>query len=522
MTKAAIRINKITSIAQLRGATLHAERHDETGKARVREGAVAGEALAWAKAENDRDYLTAFKTHKTEAGAKERKGAPIAMQVLCVVSPEWVVQVGDLHDRNNPRNQQLFEHAKAWAESWAGEGSVFGVRLDLDEAGGAVVDLMIAPVRESRGKPVISTQKALTELKTAMGERNEYSALQTSWADHCRAHLDPSIERGTRKEITKREHVSPEVYGAVKDKVTADLQATSRARLEGDRSIQDRLVDEMENLPLDKDDTDTLRDYLLLRGELIEHRTNPTAYEPPRGAIGLESAVEATAGPKTTLEALRSGATAVLEAAQRFGMGFAETFGKKDYLAGADWFPVLADRLHLSAVIAKCAAFSAQMEGVIKLMQHGADPKTYAKPTPQDASVQAVVNAKDEVTRHETALGLHPVARPVAAEKPAAMPKLSMDWLATQKDWTEADRKTCKRLFDERMTPVEIAALKKGDVAAVTFLQTLTPDPKLRGELAIQYLKADPSPANTEIILKLALEQADTTAREQDDGFGHD
>lgn len=522
MTKAAIRVNKITSIAQLRGATLHAERHDETGKARVREGAVAGEALAWAKAENDRDYLTAFKTHKTETGAKERKGAPIAMQVLCVVSPEWVQQAGDLHDRNNPRNQQLFDHAKAWAENWAGEGSVFGVRLDLDEAGGAVVDLMIAPIRESRGKPVISTQKALTALKTAMGERNEYSALQTSWADHCRTHLDASIERGTRKEITKVEHVSPEVYGAVKDKVAADNQATARARLESDRSIQDRLVDEMENMPLDKHDTDTLRDYLLLRGELIEHRANPTAYEPPRGVIGVKSATEATTGPKTTLEALRSGATAVLEAAQRFSMGFAETFGKKDYLAGADWFPVLADRLHLSAVIAKCAAFSAQMEGVIKLMLHEADPKTHVKPAPQDALMQDIRKANQEAKRHETALGLHPVARPVAAEKPAPLPKLSMGWLVTQKDWTEADRKTCKRLFDERMTPAEIASLKKGDVAAVKFLQTLTPDPKLRGELAIQYLKADPSPANTEIILKLALERADMPVRERDDGFGHD
>ena len=92
------------------------------------------------------------------------------MQALCVVSPEWVQQAGDLHDRDNPRNIALFEQAKAWAESWAGKGAVFGVRLDLDEKGGAVVDLMIAPVRESRGKPIISTQKPLNELKLATGE----------------------------------------------------------------------------------------------------------------------------------------------------------------------------------------------------------------------------------------------------------------------------------------------------------------------------------------------------------------
>jgi len=58
MFKAAIRVNKITSIAQLRGATLHAERADETSQARLREGAEPGAALAWSKApQSNRDYL---------------------------------------------------------------------------------------------------------------------------------------------------------------------------------------------------------------------------------------------------------------------------------------------------------------------------------------------------------------------------------------------------------------------------------------------------------------------------------
>ena len=73
MFKAAIRVNKITSIAQLRGATLHAERADETSQARLREGAEPGLALAWSKAaQSDRDYLAAFKAHKAELGAGER------------------------------------------------------------------------------------------------------------------------------------------------------------------------------------------------------------------------------------------------------------------------------------------------------------------------------------------------------------------------------------------------------------------------------------------------------------------
>ena len=63
MFKAAIRVNKMTTIAQLRGASLHAQRHDETGKARVREDAEPGFDLA------------AFKAHKAELGAGERKGS---------------------------------------------------------------------------------------------------------------------------------------------------------------------------------------------------------------------------------------------------------------------------------------------------------------------------------------------------------------------------------------------------------------------------------------------------------------
>lgn len=150
MFKAAIRVNKFTSIAQLRGASLHAQRHDETGKARVRDDAEPGFGLAWSKAENDRDYLAAFKAHKSELGAGERKGSPLCLQAICVVSPEWVEKAGNLHDPDNPHNRQLFDQAKAWAESWGGEGSVIATRLDLDEKGGAVVDVLVSPVRESR------------------------------------------------------------------------------------------------------------------------------------------------------------------------------------------------------------------------------------------------------------------------------------------------------------------------------------------------------------------------------------
>ena len=69
---------------------------------------------------------------------------------------------------------------------------------------------------------------AYTELKATTGERNEYSSLQTSWSNWARQTLDASIERGTRKTITDRQHLTPETYGAIKDKareeVLRDLQ----------------------------------------------------------------------------------------------------------------------------------------------------------------------------------------------------------------------------------------------------------------------------------------------------------
>ncbi|MTH80329.1 hypothetical protein [Paracoccus aestuariivivens] len=393
MFKAAIRVNKIKTVAQLRGATLHAERHDEIGKARVREGAVPGEALAWSKAEaSDRDYLAAFKAHKAEMQAGERKNAPLAMQALCVVSPEWVQAVGDLHDRDNPRNIALFDQAKAWAESWAGKGAVFGARLDLDEKGGAVVDLMIAPVRNSRAKLVISTQKALVDLKAATGERNEYAALQTSWAEWCRAHLDQNITRGLRRELTGREHLSPETYGQVMDKAREAVQRPAES-----------LLGVLQAVDLSSGETELLRDYLLLRGEISRHREDPRSYAPPKGEVDQEwvaSTAPETQDPWKLISAFRKGAEYILTAAQRFGVGLDELRRPDGHEAGRKWFPVLADRLHLGAVVAKCGAFCAHAEAFVKnLQQSDSSRKLY-----QDQLWPH--NATELVARYNRHLGL--------------------------------------------------------------------------------------------------------------------
>lgn len=399
MFKAAVRVNKFTTIAQMRGATLHAQRADETSRARLREGAEPRAGLDWSKDENPRDYLAAFKAHKTELGAKERKNAPLAMQALCVVSPEWVQQAGDLHDPDNPRNRALFDQAKAWAESWAGEGAVFATRLDLDEKGGAVVDVLLAPVRDSRGKPVISTNKALQELKEAMGERNEYSALQTSWADWARAHLDASIERGIRKEITSRQHLSSETYGLVKD------QARAEAAQERDQAADlYQALQSASGLP--EGAIEGLRDYLLLQREAQAHKRDPRAYEPPQNQNwrlddALEFKLHETDDPWPAIEAVRRDAEDVLKAASRFGVGMDDDKG--GYEAGRAFFPDFMDRMHLTAVIAKCADFCARAEAFVKntiAYLQGREPPY------QDHQQLWPFNAQQAVERNERNLGL--------------------------------------------------------------------------------------------------------------------
>lgn len=330
MFKAAIRVNQITSIAQLRGATLHAERGDETSQApRLREGAEPG-ARGWHGPKLPKVTGTISppsKPTRLRWGQVNARARLSACRLLCVISPEWVKAAGDLHDPDNPRNRALFDQAKSWAESWAGKGSVFGARLDLDEAGGAVVDLMISPVRESRGKPMISTQKALVELKAATGERNEYSALQTSWADWSRQHLDAQIERGTRRVITDRQHLTPETYGLVKDKAREEVLRDQVRTPDVVRALQSA-----SELPPGA--LDDLRDLLLLQREIQAHRRAPAAYEAPQAWDLHPSLVDGTkTDPWPIINDVRKDAEKVVTTAQRFGMGMDDD--RKGYEADA-------------------------------------------------------------------------------------------------------------------------------------------------------------------------------------------
>lgn len=224
------------------GIEAHAKRLDKTSLLRrVREL----DPLAWSKMGSGInaggcDLWDAFKRHKEETGAVERGGASLALHMLVGVSREWLEEDGrDAHSAKNDRIQRLFDAAKAWAESWAGEGSVIHTRFDLDEQGSGNVDLVVVPVRMQRRKSrknaaakevlTISTRMAKEELRKAMKAKNSGQAMQSSWNAWCKDRLDLRIERGKSSEQTRRKHIHADILRAEGEKQRAEHQAAMAA-----------------------------------------------------------------------------------------------------------------------------------------------------------------------------------------------------------------------------------------------------------------------------------------------------
>lgn len=168
------------------------------------------------------DYGAAFDNFRKVTGARHRKGTPVAMHMIVGVSPAFFGD-SDPHDPENPQVQELTIAAYTWAKR--NLGGVWAVRYDVDEQGSGVVDVLCSPTSEyapgrhqTKPSPWISIATALKKLSVRYNQRKSYSALQDSWAEHAAGTLDPTIRRGLPKEITGREHLSPEEYGESKDR----------------------------------------------------------------------------------------------------------------------------------------------------------------------------------------------------------------------------------------------------------------------------------------------------------------
>lgn len=245
--------SNIKDFAQISSAEAHAKRLDATSQARQVKGrshednhfwSLCGEGLEGGGA----DYVTAFKEHKKRhAITSERKGAALAQHLLVGVSPGWLEEAGDPRDTANPRVQQLVAEAKAWAESWMGEGAVWAVRYDTDEKGAGVVDILASPIRTQhhktgKSKPAISVRKANAELAEKHDLPNAFQAMQTDWAEWSQSRLDPQLQRGRPKSETDREHVPPDVYA---DQI-AELQQ-EREELWREQDEHKKMVEAHEN-----------------------------------------------------------------------------------------------------------------------------------------------------------------------------------------------------------------------------------------------------------------------------------
>ena len=259
-----VRCAKVLSRGHLGAMQRHARGQDSISRSRRREDANEYRALAWDFDQNEllkcklgsRKLLNvtdAFEHHlavnKVEA---LRKGAPIALHLIVGVSDEWVTENGDLHDPNNRRNSKLLRTAVGWAEQEL--GGCFSARLDLDEKGGAVVDIFLSPIDHKKTKRktsvTISTHKALKRLADKHNQVMSFSALQDSCTEYANEHLGAKFDRGESKAQTRRENMRPEEYAKMAeaqkkieaDRATLDAEkAEHLSRIEKLRQVDDTL-----------------------------------------------------------------------------------------------------------------------------------------------------------------------------------------------------------------------------------------------------------------------------------------
>ena len=183
------------------------------------------------------DYVRAFKARKEAAGARERKGSAVALHVLLGVSPAWCEETGALHDLGNERVKALYRAAQAWGDRTFDKGATIAVRMDFDEAGGGVVDLLIVPVHDLRlgkaktGSPTVSVTRGLTRLAEKHGKqpREAMVALQDDWVVFAQEQLDPALERGTPARVSGRRHVPPDEYRRRMEALEAEKRETEAA-----------------------------------------------------------------------------------------------------------------------------------------------------------------------------------------------------------------------------------------------------------------------------------------------------
>lgn len=132
---AATRTVLIKSENQLRSIDSHGRRTDIASKRRVDPNKTK-DNLAWSLNDDDPlDVVGSFRKRIKETNAVRYGKSSIGMHMICMISPDWFKEYGDMHDPKNPANRRIFDGAKIWAERQYGAGSVIATRMDMDESG---------------------------------------------------------------------------------------------------------------------------------------------------------------------------------------------------------------------------------------------------------------------------------------------------------------------------------------------------------------------------------------------------
>lgn len=304
-----VRLERVANLSELSRLASHGRRLDPSALRRVDPSRTASNLAFSRYAEDPLDLVAAWNAATAFQGASVYGRAPVAAHLLVGVSPSLVDEAGDRHDPSNPVNSLLVAEAVAWANATFGEGSVIAGRLDVDEHGGGVVDLVLVPVRNARmngrsSKRIISVSKVLDEIHAIYPEEETtYGALQSSWSSWARR-IDPRIRRGTPKATTDRHHVHADVYRYV----AASREAEIREKYDTDmRAALAEIETERESLASRSRAVDAARE------ELEQHRVELDEWWHDLDRYKTELASESEASRDAVERAMREGVRAFLD-----------------------------------------------------------------------------------------------------------------------------------------------------------------------------------------------------------------
>ena len=129
-----------------------------------------------------------------EVGAKRRKDSVVLQDVLITASPDWI-------DAKSYEEQvEYFNHAFKFIENRYGRDNILSAVVHMDEAH-PHMHLVFVPI----------TPDGKLSSKTLMGGPKGMEKLQDDFHEHMSKNY-PDLTRGISKKITKRRHISPQMY----------------------------------------------------------------------------------------------------------------------------------------------------------------------------------------------------------------------------------------------------------------------------------------------------------------------